>query len=149
MPMYEYVCATCRHEFEQIQRFTDEALTECPECGGAVRRVISSVGIIFKGSGWYINDSRRQITASKSKDIGESSKDGTESSNDVAESAKDSSEPAKDGDQAKPAAAGDAKGDGTSGAKATVPATDKKAAAADGSSQKRKPSPKESAPAGS
>ncbi|MFQ5459372.1 MAG: FmdB family zinc ribbon protein [Anaerolineae bacterium] len=61
MPMYQYACDTCGLDFERAQSFHDDPLTECPECGGPVRRVIAPVGIIFKGSGWYITDSRRQI----------------------------------------------------------------------------------------
>jgi putative FmdB family regulatory protein len=65
MPMYEYVCSDCGYDFERVQSVHDEPLTTCPECGGTVRRVISPVGIIFKGSGWYITDSKRQITSAK------------------------------------------------------------------------------------
>ena len=60
MPTYAYRCASCAHEFEQFQRMSDAPLTECPECGSAVRRVIFPVGVVFKGSGWYINDSRKK-----------------------------------------------------------------------------------------
>jgi putative FmdB family regulatory protein len=63
MPMYQYVCDDCGFEFERVQSFHDEPLSTCPECEGTVRRVITSVGIIFKGSGWYITDSRRQISS--------------------------------------------------------------------------------------
>jgi putative FmdB family regulatory protein len=59
MPIYEYECSTCKHRFERFQRFSDAALTECPECGAAVHRVIHAAGIVFKGSGWYITDSRK------------------------------------------------------------------------------------------
>lgn len=59
MPTYGYRCGTCRHEFEQVQRMSDDTLTECPECGGAIRRVVHPVGVVFKGSGWYITDSRK------------------------------------------------------------------------------------------
>ncbi len=59
MPTYAYRCATCSHQFEVVQRFSDDPLTECPECGGPVRKVFHPVGIVFKGSGWYINDSRK------------------------------------------------------------------------------------------
>ena len=58
MPTYEYQCKTCGHQFEQTQRFSDPPLTECPKCSGAVRRMIFPAGVIFKGSGWYITDSR-------------------------------------------------------------------------------------------
>jgi len=58
MPTYSYHCNTCGHDFEAVQRFVEDALTECPECGSPIRRVIQPVGVVFKGSGWYINDSR-------------------------------------------------------------------------------------------
>lgn len=58
MPTYSYKCDTCDHDFEAVQRFADDPLTECPECGSAIRRVIQPVGVVFKGSGWYITDSR-------------------------------------------------------------------------------------------
>jgi putative FmdB family regulatory protein len=58
MPTYSYHCDTCGHDFEAVQRFADDALTECPQCGSPIRRVIQPVGVVFKGSGWYITDSR-------------------------------------------------------------------------------------------
>jgi putative FmdB family regulatory protein len=58
MPTYTYQCDSCGHQFEAVQRFTDDPLTECPECGASIRRVIQPVGVVFKGSGWYITDSR-------------------------------------------------------------------------------------------
>ena len=58
MPTYEYACTACGHRFDAVQRFTDEALTECPECGGALRKVYGAVGIVLKGSGFYKTDSR-------------------------------------------------------------------------------------------
>lgn len=59
MPTYAYRCTACSHEFEVFQKFSDQPLTECPECGSPVRKVFQPVGIVFKGSGWYINDSRK------------------------------------------------------------------------------------------
>ncbi len=58
MPTYEYECSACRHRFERRQKISEEPVKTCPECGGATRRVLHPVGIIFKGSGWYITDSR-------------------------------------------------------------------------------------------
>ena len=58
MPTYHYRCKSCAHEFDQFQKFSEDALTICPECGQEIRRVIQPVGIVFKGSGWYITDSR-------------------------------------------------------------------------------------------
>jgi putative FmdB family regulatory protein len=59
VPTYAYRCTGCSHEFEIFQKFSDSPLTECPECGQEIRRVFHPVGIVFKGSGWYINDSRK------------------------------------------------------------------------------------------
>ena len=58
MPTYAYACTTCEHRFEVQQSFTDAALTECPECRGRLRKMFNSVGIVFKGSGFYRTDSR-------------------------------------------------------------------------------------------
>lgn len=58
MPTYEYLCTDQGHRLEVVQRFTDDALTVCPECGGHLRKVIFPVGVVFKGSGFYRNDSR-------------------------------------------------------------------------------------------
>jgi putative FmdB family regulatory protein len=60
MPVYEYECRNCGTRFEKMQSITAEPLTECLNCGkGPVRRVLHPVGVIFKGSGWYITDSRK------------------------------------------------------------------------------------------
>lgn len=58
MPIYEYACTGCGHRFEKKQSFNDQPLAECPECAAQVQRVLHPAGIIFKGSGWYITDSR-------------------------------------------------------------------------------------------
>src|SRR5579863_36699 len=58
MPTYEYECLTCHERVEAVQRFTDPALTVCTHCGGELRKVFSAVGVVFKGSGFYKNDSR-------------------------------------------------------------------------------------------
>ena len=58
MPTYEYACTACGHRLEAVQSFTDDPLTECPECGGALRKVYGAVGIVLKGSGFYKTDSR-------------------------------------------------------------------------------------------
>ena len=58
MPTYQYACTACDHRFDAVQSFSRPSLTECPECGGRLRKVFSSVGIVFKGSGFYRTDSR-------------------------------------------------------------------------------------------
>ena len=58
MPTYQYACTECGHAFEQVQSFSDDALTECPVCQGRLRKVFNAVGVVFKGSGFYRTDSR-------------------------------------------------------------------------------------------
>jgi putative FmdB family regulatory protein len=58
VPTYQYACTSCDQRLEAVQRFTDEPLRVCPECGGVLRKVFSSVGVVFKGSGFYRTDSR-------------------------------------------------------------------------------------------
>ena len=67
MPTYQYVCTECATPLEVVQTFTDPALTECPTCGGRLRKVFSAVGVVFKGSGFYRNDSREKVAAGASK----------------------------------------------------------------------------------
>ena len=64
MPTYQYACTECGHEFEQFQSFSDDALTICPNCGGKLRKVYGSVGVVFKGSGFYRTDSRSGTNSS-------------------------------------------------------------------------------------
>ena len=68
MPTYVYACDTCGTQFERFQSFKDEPLRTCPSCAAAVRRVFQPVGIVFKGSGWYITDSRKSNSATVSND---------------------------------------------------------------------------------
>jgi putative FmdB family regulatory protein len=63
MPTYSYRCTACGHQFDKFQRFTEDTLTECPECLGLIKRVVQPVGVVFKGSGWYITDSRKPSTS--------------------------------------------------------------------------------------
>ncbi|GEL46216.1 FmdB family transcriptional regulator [Cellulomonas hominis] len=66
MPTYAYACTECGHAFDIHQSFSDAALTECPSCGGRLRKVFSSVGVVFKGSGFYRTDSRSSSTSTTS-----------------------------------------------------------------------------------
>ena len=88
MPTYQYACTNPegRHEFEVVQSFTDAAVSECPQCGAPVRKVYGSVGVVFKGSGFYRTDSRKAATATATET---SSANGSSSS-----SSKESSTPA-------------------------------------------------------
>ncbi len=58
MPTYQYACTECGHAFEQVQSFSEDSLTVCPECSGRLRKVYNAVGVVFKGSGFYRTDSR-------------------------------------------------------------------------------------------
>lgn len=58
MPTYVYGCDTCSHRFEIFQKFSDASLTQCPECGAPIRKIIQPAGIVFKGSGWHYTDYR-------------------------------------------------------------------------------------------
>ncbi|MEV4915922.1 FmdB family zinc ribbon protein [Streptomyces tirandamycinicus] len=64
MPTYQYQCTECGEGLEAVQKFTDDALTECPGCHGRLKKVFSAVGIVFKGSGFYRNDSRGSSSGS-------------------------------------------------------------------------------------
>ncbi len=64
MPTYSYACTECDNRFDAVQAFTDDALTTCPQCSGRLRKLFNSVGVVFKGSGFYRTDSRD--SASKS-----------------------------------------------------------------------------------
>jgi len=66
VPTYSYACTACEHHFDTVQKFTDPSLTDCPECSGRLRKLFSSVGIVFKGSGFYRNDSRASSPAESS-----------------------------------------------------------------------------------
>lgn len=79
MPTYQYLCTECSHAFEQFQSFSDDALTVCPECSGRLRKVFNSVGVVFKGSGFYKTDSRSG-SSSSSTSAGSSTDSGSGSS---------------------------------------------------------------------
>ena len=82
VPTYQYACTACDHRFEAVQSFSDDALSVCPECSGKLRKVFSSVGIVFKGSGFYRTDSRAGAvpSGSSSSDSSGGSSDGGASS---------------------------------------------------------------------
>lgn len=67
MPTYQYACSDCGHELEAVQSFSDDPLTECPECGGTLRKRFGNVGVVFKGSGFYRTDSRGKSSATSSE----------------------------------------------------------------------------------
>jgi putative FmdB family regulatory protein len=68
VPTYQYACTACGEQLEAVQSFTDAALTDCPACGGALRKVYSAVGVVFKGSGFYKTDSRKTAGSTAKSD---------------------------------------------------------------------------------
>ena len=85
MPTYSYACTECDNRFDAVQAFTDDALTTCPKCSGRLRKLFNSVGVVFKGSGFYRTDSR------------DSSKSSTSTATTSSESKTDSSSSASSG----------------------------------------------------
>ncbi|MGA8994708.1 MAG: FmdB family zinc ribbon protein [Nocardioidaceae bacterium] len=83
MPTYQYACTECNHAFEQFQGFHEDALTVCPQCEGRLRKVFNAVGVVFKGSGFYRNDSRTdgrtKTPAGASAETSAATKDGAAS----------------------------------------------------------------------
>ena len=96
MPTYEYACTACDERLEIVQKFTDAALTECPMCGGKLRKVFSPVGVVFKGSGFYKTDSRgsSKHAASKSSEAAKTESKTETKSDSTASSGTSSSTPA-------------------------------------------------------
>ena len=70
MPTYSYACTECGHTLDAVQAFTEDALTTCPQCTGRLRKLFNSVGVVFKGSGFYRNDSREAAKSSSANDSG-------------------------------------------------------------------------------
>jgi putative FmdB family regulatory protein len=66
VPTYSYACTECGNRFDAVQAFSDDALTTCPKCSGRLRKLFGSVGVVFKGSGFYRNDSRERAKSSTS-----------------------------------------------------------------------------------
>ena len=103
MPTYEYACKKCGKHTEVVQSFTDAPLTRCPECKGALRKVFGNVGITFKGSGFYKNDSRSTSSSTSSSSSEKSSseksseKSGSDSSSAGSSSTATKTESAKTG----------------------------------------------------
>ncbi|WP_124268648.1 FmdB family zinc ribbon protein [Streptomyces sp. ADI96-02] len=80
MPTYQYQCTECGEGLEAVQKFTDDALTVCPSCDGRLKKVFSAVGIVFKGSGFYRNDSRGSSSSSTPSSATAKSSDSASSS---------------------------------------------------------------------
>ncbi len=94
MPVYEYACKSCGHHLEVSQSFSDAPLTTCPVCGGSLRKVFSSVGIMFKGSGFYRTDSRLPSGGAKDGKEGKEGKEGKDGAKEAAKEAVGAEKPA-------------------------------------------------------
>ncbi|MFC5072566.1 FmdB family zinc ribbon protein [Kitasatospora cinereorecta] len=108
MPTYQYQCTECGEGLEAVQKFTDDALTVCPNCEGRLKKVFSAVGIVFKGSGFYRNDSRGSSSSSTSS---------------AKASGSASSTPASSGSDAKPAASTSSSSGSTSSSSSSTSGT--------------------------
>lgn len=86
MPTYSYACTECDNRFDAVQAFTDDALTTCPQCSGRLRKLFNSVGVVFKGSGFYRTDNRESGKKSSASDSGSSSSGSSSSSSDSSSS---------------------------------------------------------------
>ena len=97
MPTYSYACTECGNRFDAVQAFSDDSLTSCPKCSGRLRKLFGSVGVVFKGSGFYRNDSREAAkstingSSSSSESAASSSSSSDKSSSDKSSSDKSSS----------------------------------------------------------
>jgi putative FmdB family regulatory protein len=109
VPTYSYACTECGHTLDAVQAFTEDALTTCPQCSGRLRKLFNSVGVVFKGSGFYRNDSREAAKSSSANDSGSSAvqsggdktgsgkSDSTKSDSPKSDSSKSGSTPAAPG----------------------------------------------------
>jgi putative FmdB family regulatory protein len=106
LPTYEYACTAGGHRLEVVQKFTDDALTECPECGGKLRKVFGAPGIVLKGSGFYKTDTRAQDKRSASEKSGSSNGSDSSGSDTKTESSTKTDSGSK-AEPAKPSSGGD------------------------------------------
>ena len=131
MPTYQYACTACGERLEAVQKFTDDPLTVCPACEGKLRKLFSPVGIVFKGSGFYRNDSRvSAANGSKDKQLNGSSADSPsttekssgadqKTSSSSSESSSSEAKPAKKADSGKSSSTSSAGATGSTGSTGT------------------------------
>uniref|UniRef100_A0A5Q5BPS9 Regulatory protein, FmdB n=2 Tax=unclassified Mycobacterium TaxID=2642494 RepID=A0A5Q5BPS9_MYCSS len=91
MPTYSYACTECANRFDAVQAFSDDALTECPQCSGRLRKLFGKVGVVFKGSGFYRTDSRESTKTSTNGSAKSSSESTSSSEKSSSSSSSDSS----------------------------------------------------------
>jgi putative FmdB family regulatory protein len=114
VPTYQYACTECGHDLEAVQSFTDDALTECPVCHGRLRKVFGAVGIVFKGSGFYRNDSRDKAAGDTPAKV-DAKTDAPKGDAKKADADKPASTKGTDSGSAKPAAASSSSASASSG----------------------------------
>ena len=118
MPTYSYACTECDNRFDAVQAFTEESLTDCPKCSGRLRKLFGKVGVVFKGSGFYRNDSR---DASKNTSSGSSSSASSDSSSSSSDSSSSSAK--SDSSSSSSTSSSSAKSDSSSSSAKSTPAT--------------------------
>jgi putative FmdB family regulatory protein len=115
MPTYEYVCRECGQHLEVVQSFSDDPLETCERCGGPLRKVFSAAGIIFKGSGYYVTDTRAARSGSSGSSSGSGSSEGS-SSSDSSSSSGDSGSSGSSGSSDSSTGAGSSSANGSGSA---------------------------------
>jgi putative FmdB family regulatory protein len=105
VPTYSYACTECDNRFDAVQAFTDDALTSCPQCSGRLRKLFNSVGVVFKGSGFYRTDSRESGKNSSKSESSSSSSEKSSSTSDSSSSSSSSSSTTSSSSSAPAAAA--------------------------------------------
>jgi putative FmdB family regulatory protein len=108
LPTYEYACTACGHRLDAVQKFTDDALTECPDCGGKLRKVFGAPGIVLKGSGFYKTDTRAQDKRASSEKSGSNGSDssGSDTKTEKTEKTESSTKSTDSGSKAEPSKSG-------------------------------------------
>jgi putative FmdB family regulatory protein len=115
VPTYSYACTECDNRFDAVQAFTEDALTTCPKCSGRLRKLFGNVGVVFKGSGFYRNDSRDTSKSTINGSSGESgSAASTEKSDKPAEKSTTSEKSDKPAEKSKPSSGSSDKSSSTS-----------------------------------
>jgi len=89
VPTYSYACTECGNRFDEVQSFSDDALTTCPKCSGRLRKMFGNVGVVFKGSGFYRNDSRETAKSSSSTSSSSTSSNGSSGNSESSSSSSD------------------------------------------------------------
>lgn len=118
MPTYQYQCTDCGEALEVVQAFTDDSLTECPTCGGRLRKLFNAVGIVFKGSGFYRTDSRSGSSSTVGSSAGSSSSSSSSSDSSSSTSSTPAATPAGGSSSSGSGSSGSSGGSGTSGSAA-------------------------------